>query len=85
MPKTKRDLLKRQLAHAYANCHRAVNHLSLLHDAFKDVHPELGDSLETAIMSIVLGADIIEKFANEAWAIEPEELVQWRNVRDMEG
>ena len=84
MPKTKRDLLKRQIAHAYANCFRCVDHLNLVYEAFKDVHPEMGEALEAAILSVVLASDIIEKFASEAWLIEKEELLIWRNVRDTE-
>jgi hypothetical protein len=82
MPKTKRDMLKRQVAHAYSNCFRAQIHIASVWQQFKDVHPEDAEALNVMLQTLELTIDMLEKFANKAWLLDASEIEEWRNVRD---
>ena len=67
MPKTKRDLLKRQMAHAYNNIKRAIGHLSNVETEFHNVHPELAEGLQVAMVALNDFLSLLDHFAAEAW------------------
>lgn len=82
MPKTKRDLLKRQLAHAHNNCTLAMQHTLTVKTAFDGQHPELGAVLDAALESIDLAQGLLERFIVAAWGHLPDGWEKWRNTDD---
>jgi len=82
MPKTKRDMLRRQAAHAYNNLMLAMQHLGNIHDAFEPVHPEMAQHLLTTILTINVALDCVKAFVRAAWCKEEPDWDSWRNVRD---
>lgn len=80
MPKTHRDLLKRQIAHAHNNIEMAAQHIVPVADAFQEAHPELYAALFAAVQSLSLANEIIEKFCGIAWGNENPDWEAWRNV-----
>lgn len=80
MPKTKRDLLKRQLAHAYNNCDLAGAHLQQIIVAFEPVHPELAEPLVVAQQTLLAIMEVMRKFADVSWGIIDPPWDSWRNV-----
>ena len=80
MPKTKRDLIRRQVAHAVENIQLAMNHLGQVEEPFRDPHPELAEPLQMVIGSLDLCLDVIKSFCLSAWGRIPEDWETWRNV-----
>jgi len=81
MPKSKRDMLKRQLAHAHNNVVNAQIHLLLVGEQFAEAHPELSEALGVAIIGLQEVRKIIEHFAVISWGKVPEDWSTWRNVK----
>lgn len=79
MPKTKRDLMKRQLAHAYNNFNLAGGHLQVVIDEFKPVHPELAEGLELCQALILQAMNLLVAFATIAWNNPSPDWDSWRN------
>ena len=67
MPKTKRDLLKRQIAHAHNNVCLAIEHLSFVEERFHDVHPELAEALQVSCVGLNEIKKVIEQFIVETY------------------
>jgi hypothetical protein len=82
MPKTKRDLLKRQVAMGYLNLAKAGNHIMQVEETFQDAHPELAASLLTACEGILMVQNILEKFVKDAWGMENTIWTAWENEPD---
>jgi hypothetical protein len=82
MPKTKRDLLKRQIAHAYNNITLAVEHLAMVEAPFHDVHPELAEAIQVSIVGLTEVKHVLEQFIKAAWGSLPADFETWRNVGD---
>jgi hypothetical protein len=80
VPKTKRDLLKRQAAHAYHNCNLASEHLYNLILAFEGVHNDKADALKVAVVGIATVKDVIRAFWGTCWGPMPDDVEKWRNV-----
>ncbi len=79
MPKTKRDLLKRQVAHAWLDLDKAGGHLAQVIAAFIDVHPELAAPLVAVEEGILIQQDVLKAFVKEAWGMENPDWLAWQN------
>lgn len=82
MPKSHRDLLKRQLAHCYNNLMLAGGHLQQVIDEFKPVHPELSAPLEAIQDGIILQINLLHHFVFDVWGVMDPAWDSWRNVPD---
>jgi hypothetical protein len=80
MPKTKRDFLKRKLAHAHANIELASNHLSELAVAFEEQHDDLAGALQVAVVGLYNVDCVLQSFALAAWGTEAPPWDSWRNL-----
>lgn len=80
MPKSKRDLLRRQVAHAHNNVELSAVHLIQVHDAFKEVHPDLAAPLAMLINNQIEVKSAIERWASDVWGRESIDWDSWRNV-----
>jgi len=78
VPKTKRDDLKRQAAHAMNNLDRATVHLFNVEQTFEGVHPELAEALKAAIVGIDTVKAVVENFVIAAWGKLPDDWQKWR-------
>ena len=77
MAKTTRDKLKRKLAQAYRNIDNSLADLKIVHDTFKDVHPDLADGLASAIQLEILAQETIILFADKCWYVDKETLMKY--------
>jgi len=82
MVKSKRDLLKRQVAHAHNNVTTAMQHLYNVIVVFEPQHPELADSLKTAVVGLDTVKQVIDAFVVQTWGRLPDGWEKWRNVDD---
>ncbi len=82
MPKSHRDLLKRQLAHAYHNLDLAGYHLGEVIKAFEPIHPELKPILEAVQSGLLIQMEALTKFAFTAWGNPSPDWDAWRNEPD---
>ena len=80
MPKGKRELLKRQAAHAYNNLNRAAAHLIVLHERFEGTHPDHAEMLASIIQSALMTANLVKDFWVHTWGPFPCDIEKWRNV-----
>lgn len=80
MPKTHRDLLKRQIAHAHNNIELAGQHIVPVAEAFQEAHPELFAALFAVVQMLTLANETIEKFVSVAWGNDAPDWEAWRNV-----
>lgn len=80
MPKTKRDYLKRHLAHAMYDTMIAMHHVGAVFDAFAPVHPELAEPLGQCIQGYEVIAEVIKSFAQKAWEKEEVNWEGWRGL-----
>lgn len=80
MAKSKRLLLKRQIAHAYRNVCLAMRQLGDLERKFAPGHPKHSEHLRVMIVTLDLLRDGIKAFCNDAWNGYPENWESWRNV-----
>lgn len=85
MPKTKRDLMKRQVGHVYNNLNLAGGHLQQLIDEFQPVHPELAEVLEAMQGGILVQLEMLNKFVFACWGVIDPPWDSWRNVPEREG
>lgn len=77
MGKTTRDRLKRKLAQAYRNVDNSLQDLKLIHDTFKDVHPDLADGLQAAIELQIHSQTIMLLFADKCWYVDKDTLMKY--------
>ena len=80
MPKTHRDLLKRQVAHAHNNLQLGINHISIVGVQFDGVHPELAEGLKIAIELITQADELLKVFVQAAWGKDEINWDSWRNL-----
>lgn len=80
MPKTKRDLIKRQMGHSYNNIKRAMGHLANVEVEFHDVHPELAEPLQVLIVALGDMLGLIDHFASQAWGRDSIDWEAYANV-----
>jgi len=83
MPKTHRDLLKRQVAHAHNNLVLAIDHIAQVGIEFEGVHPELEEGLVIATSLINQADEVMKAFVMAAWGKEDVAWDSWRNVGNM--
>lgn len=67
MPKTKRDLHKRQLGQAGVNLNYSGAYISGLADIFREQHPELALILDLAMEGLVNVENLLKAFSGKAW------------------
>ncbi len=82
MPKSHRDLLKRQLAHAYHNLDLAGYHISEVTKAFEPVHPEMSALLDQVKAGLLIQLEVLAHFALIAWGNPSPDWDAWRNTPD---
>lgn len=80
MPKTKRDLIKRQMAHAHNNLDTAAKHLIMVHTDFEEVHPDYAMMLSEMINGCLMINQCIDKFFADAWGDDDPNYESLRNV-----
>jgi hypothetical protein len=80
MPKTTRDVLKRQVGHSYANLERAAEHLVLTRQSFETQHPELTEYLDVIITGTLTVQGLVKDFWVRCWGPFPEDVEKWRNT-----
>lgn len=81
MPKSKRDFLKRYMAHSYSNLGRAAGHLIEVEDHFRGTHDDYADFLALMITTIAETRGWVAQFCKHAWNIDQETIETWRNLR----
>ena len=82
MPKTKRDLLKRQIAHAHNNLMLAIDHIAAVGVEFQGVHQELEQGLIIASDLANQADQVLKAFVSAAWGKDDPSWDSWRNVPD---
>ena len=80
MPKTYRDNLKRQLAHAHHDLELAGSHIYQVEVPFEEQHPDMAESLKAVMEGLVVMLQVLETFANQAWG---KEEINWEGWRAM--
>ncbi len=80
MPRTHRDLIKRQMGHAYRNITTAMGHLANVEAEFTPQHPEFGEALQVAIVALDSVRTLLNNFAKEAWGRED---MNWEAYSDL--
>jgi hypothetical protein len=80
MPKTKRDLLRRQIAHAYRNVELATWHISQVWEQFDQANKDEVMYLDMIIYDLDIASKLIKEFAIKCWGHWPEDIETWRNV-----
>lgn len=81
MPKTKRDLLKRRLAQAHHDLHKAAENIIPLEQQFRGPHADLANILALALVGLDNLLQLIDVFADRAWGYHPDDYETWRNPR----
>ena len=82
MPKTKRDLLKRQTAYAHSAIERATIHLNEVAAPFQDQHPELAEPLYMLIVMLQDGNKLLENWVEQVWGRDNVDWEAWANTPD---
>lgn len=77
MSKARRDL-KRMAAHAYNDQERALYNLKLLHDQFKEYHPEHTDLIESLAAGCMVVQDGIRRLWEVSWGSPPEDIAGYK-------
>lgn len=80
MPKSHRDLLKRQLAHAYYDLDLAGEHITNVVEEFAPVHPELIEPLTAILAGILIQQDVLKTFVRDVWGIDNPDWHSWQNT-----
>ena len=80
MPKTKRDLLRRQIAHAYKNVELALGHIANVWEQFDAADKDEVMYLDTIVYDLEIVTKLIKEFAVVCWGYWPEDIETWRNV-----
>lgn len=77
MPKTHRDLYRRNLAQSYINIDYAGAYLFELYKLFNPVHPELGALLQGAMEGLTVTQEILTEFAFRSWGKDTPDWQAW--------
>jgi len=80
MPKSKRDLLKRQIAHAYRNVSTAMDHIAQVEEPFAEQHEDFAKYLQVMIVTLDAVRNGLKDFCVKAWGSFPDNWETWRNV-----
>jgi len=80
MPKTKKDLIKRQFAYAMRNLMLAMNHLANLEALFETQHEDLSDILKVSIVGINEVKVLLDHFAYKVWGWENKDYFATANL-----
>jgi len=80
MPKSKRLIIKRQVAHAYRNICLAMNQLGKVERQFEGTHDDFAQYLQVMIVTLDATRDGIKDFCNKSWGGYPDNWESWRNV-----
>jgi len=76
MPKTNRDVLKREVAQAYFHYERAMEVLVALKAIFEPVHPDLSAALDVVLQASLASQALLTAFWTEAWG---QETIRWES------
>jgi hypothetical protein len=82
MPKTVRDNLKRQLAHAYHDIELAGAHIYNVEQPFEGPHPDMAESLKAVMGGLVMMLQVLDAFAKEAWGKDTPNWEGWRALSE---
>jgi hypothetical protein len=82
MPKSKRDFLKRRIAHAHSDIIRAAEHCIAIQAQFEEAHPDYSQYLDLIISNLLTTNKWIEDFSTKAWGHGPADWDTWRNLRE---
>ena len=77
MPKTNRDILKREAAQIYLGLERVMETTVNLKRIFDPVHPELAVALEAVLQGCFTCQDIVKRFWAEAWGQDDPRWESW--------
>jgi len=80
VPKTHRDLLKKQLGHAINNIELAQLRCLELKDGFQGPHPDLAELLQATMVGLEVCLDSLRAFSMHAWGIVPPNVERWRET-----
>lgn len=78
--RTKRDMLKRHIGHAWTNIERAQSHMLYVKEVFDPVHPDYGELLEAGVLMMEQALGVLKAFATHAWGGMPEKVERWTNT-----
>ena len=76
MPKTHRDVLKREAAQIYLGLDRVMQTTIGLKAIFDPVHPELSVALDAVLEGCLMSQELVKKFWREAWG---QETIRWES------
>lgn len=79
MPKSTRDLLKRQVAQSVHHIEEAQMDLLDLREKFLAAHPAEADLLELIVKSLEVSITFVSDFCMQAWGTCPPDWNSWRN------
>lgn len=80
MPKTRVQLLKRQIAHAHLAIDRAIAHIAVVEDPFNQQHPELAEPLQMVCVGLDELNKVLEAWCYKVWGKEEIDWTSWANV-----
>ncbi len=84
MPKSRVQMLKRQVAHAHIAIDRAIVHLAEVEAPFNEQHPELAEPLQQLCVGLDLIKQSLEAWVAEVWGREEVDWNSWANTPDSE-
>ncbi len=82
MPKSRVQLLKRQVAHAHIAIDRAIVHLAEVEEPFNLQHPELAEPLQNICVGLDLLNKTLEAWVYEVWGRQEVDWSSWANTPD---
>lgn len=80
MGKSKRWILKRQLATAYINIDRGLTQIADLESKFAPQHKEMALILRLACVGLMECLKLLMQFSVKAWGSIPDDWESWRNA-----
>ncbi len=80
MPKSRVQLLKRQMGHAHLAIDRAIGHIAVVEEPFEAQHPELAEPLQQVCIGLDALNKVIEAWCKEVWGREEIDWASWANT-----
>ncbi len=80
MPKSRVQLLKRQIAIAHLAIDRAIVHIAAVEDPFEQQHPELATPLQQVCIGLDELNKVLEAWVNEVWGRQEVNWTSWANL-----
>lgn len=77
MARTKRDDLKRKVAQAFQHTAGAIVDLNVLHEAYKEHHPDEADRIALLMHNVNECSKEILALAKRSWDIDDEQLMAY--------